>query len=144
MICNIDGLKHRLTVKGMGMATLEHVNLCVEDAYATADVLEQALGWRIRWKGKSGDGETDAVHVGDETSYIALFTGNKATGPAPERYTRTGTLNHIGIVVEDIDAAEARVRNAGFTPHAHFDYEPGKRFYFEGPDGIEYELVSYT
>lgn len=32
----------------------------------------------------------------------------------------------------------------GFAPHKHQDYEPGKRFYFNGPDGVEYEVVSYA
>ena len=39
--------------------------------------------------------------------------------------------------------AEARVTSAGYAPHSHADYEPGKRFYFDGPDGIEFELVQY-
>ncbi|MEC7669548.1 MAG: VOC family protein, partial [Pseudomonadota bacterium] len=29
-------------------------------------------------------------------------------------------------------------------PHNHADYEPGKRFYFDTPDGIEIEVVSYA
>ena len=32
---------------------------------------------------------------------------------------------------------------AGLTPFSHADYEPGRRFYFLDPDGIEYEVVSY-
>ena len=32
---------------------------------------------------------------------------------------------------------------AGLVPFNHGDYEPGRRFYFMDPDGIEYEIVSY-
>ncbi len=42
------------------------------------------------------------------------------------------------------DAAEARVRDAGYEPFNHGAYEPGRRFYFLDPDGIEYEVVSYA
>ena len=39
---------------------------------------------------------------------------------------------------------EARVSAAGLIPFNHGDYEPGRRFYFLDPDGIEYEVVSYA
>jgi hypothetical protein len=29
------------------------------------------------------------------------------------------------------------------VPFSHDDYDPGRRFYFLDPDGIEYEVVSY-
>ena len=28
-------------------------------------------------------------------------------------------------------------------PFNHGDYDPGRRFYFLDPDGIEYEVISY-
>ncbi|GAA6200903.1 hypothetical protein NBRC116599_21280 [Aquicoccus sp. SU-CL01552] len=54
-----------------------------------------------------------------------------------------GGLNHVGVVVEDLDATEARVKAAGFVPHNYGDYEPGRRFYFRDSDGIEFEVVHY-
>jgi hypothetical protein len=36
------------------------------------------------------------------------------------------------------------VKAAGYTPFNHGDYEPGRRFYFDGPDNIEIEVVSYA
>ena len=53
-------------------------------------------------------------------------------------------LNHIGVTVGDLDSAETRVKSAGYTPYSHADYEPGKRFYFDDEDGVEYEVVSYA
>jgi len=47
------------------------------------------------------------------------------------------------VEVEDIGAVEAKVIAAGLTPYSHDDYAPGRRFYFNDPDGIEYEVVSY-
>ena len=32
---------------------------------------------------------------------------------------------------------------AGLKPFGHDNYDPGRRFYFLDPNGIEYEVVSY-
>ena len=66
-----------------------------------------------------------------------------APGAAPESYQTKGGLNHLAVVVEDLNATEAAVKAAGFTPQNHGDYEPGRRFYFRDGDGIEYEAVQY-
>jgi hypothetical protein len=123
-------------------ARIEHVNITVTDPTATAGVLMQLFGWKIRWQGAAKDnGHT--IHVGSDDHYLALYTpAEPLTGQAP-RYNKRGALNHVGLVVSDLDAAEAAVRNAGYMPHSHADYEPGRRFYFDGDDGVEYELVSY-
>lgn len=125
-------------------ATLEHVNVTVIDADATADLLCDLFGWKIRWAGSALSGAGRSVHVGDDTRYLALYAPKDAPEQSPNSYTRHGGLNHIGLVVDDLDAVEQRVISAGFTPREHGDYEPGRRFYFDGPDGIEYELVSYS
>lgn len=53
-------------------------------------------------------------------------------------------MNHIGIAVPDLDAAEALVVAEGLKPFSHSDYDPGPRsFYFFDADGIEFEIVSY-
>jgi predicted enzyme related to lactoylglutathione lyase len=48
------------------------------------------------------------------------------------------------VVVDDLDAVEAKVNAMGFTAHSHADYAPGRRFYFHDMDGIEIEVVSYA
>jgi catechol 2,3-dioxygenase-like lactoylglutathione lyase family enzyme len=53
-------------------------------------------------------------------------------------------LNHVGLVVDDLDAAEAVVIAAGLEPFNHADYAPGRRFYVFDWDGIEFEIVSYS
>ncbi len=55
-----------------------------------------------------------------------------------------GSLNTIGILVENLEKSEKRVKEAKFTPCNHMDYEPGQWFYFDGRDGIEFEVVSYN
>ena len=121
----------------MSMPRIEHVNVTVTDAERTATLMETLFGWQVRWSGAARDGG-HTIHVGSSDHYIALYTGRDA-GAAADR----GPLNHIGVEVDDLDAAEARVIAAGLTPFSHGDYEPGRRFYFLDPDRIEYEVISY-
>lgn len=125
------------------MTRLEHVNMTVPDPKQTAAVLQSLFGWEIRWQGAALNGGF-TVHVGEPGSYLALYAPKEALSPEPPRYTYEAGLNHIGLEVEDLAAMEQKVRDLGYTPHNHQDYEPGKRFYFDGPDGVEYELVEYA
>ena len=124
------------------MARLEHVNVTVTDPAATAAMLADLFGWRIRWEGSAKLGG-HTIHVGEEDTYLALYTPPDATAKAPESYHAHGGLNHVGVVVDDLDAVEARATARGLSPHSHADYEPGRRFYFHDADGIEWEVVSY-
>ncbi|MBY8977467.1 VOC family protein [Rhodobacteraceae bacterium NNCM2] len=124
-------------------AGLEHVNITVSDIDRTADMLCSLFGWHVRWRGAAiHNGES--LHVGSDTDYIAIYRGPNSQQAAGDSYNARGGMNHIGITVDDIDAIERRVIEAGFEPHSHADYEPGRRFYFRDGDGIEFEVVSYT
>jgi catechol 2,3-dioxygenase-like lactoylglutathione lyase family enzyme len=125
------------------MARLEHVNITVADPAATAAMLADLFGWRIRWQGTAKFGG-HTIHVGADDDYLAIYTPPKETADAPESYYIRGGLNHVGVVVDDLDAVEAKVKAMGFAPHSHADYEPGRRFYFHDTDGIEWEVVSYA
>jgi hypothetical protein len=97
----------------------------------------------VRWAGPGMEtGRT--VHVGDTTSYVALFSYGSPDEGRQESYRTIGGLNHIAVVVDDIEKTEGRVRAAGFVPGEVYDYEPGKRFYFVEGNGIEIEVVSYA
>lgn len=127
----------------MTASRVEHVNLTVSDPIATARMLVAVFGWRIRWEGDAIDcGKT--VHVGDETTYLALYRRPGVLHEPQRSYDVKTGLNHIGIVVDDLDAVEARVKSAGYSSRSHADYEPGRRFYFEDGDGLEIEVVSYA
>ncbi len=127
------------------MARLEHVNVTVPDPRATAAMLSDIFGWKIRWEGNGSEGGY-SIHIGTDNDYIALYTGpdmGRDQRVGDNSYLQKGGLNHIGIVVDDLGATEAKVKAAGITPHSHMDYEPGKRFYFHDADGVEYEVVNY-
>ena len=125
------------------MARLEPVNVTVNDPDATAAVLVDLFGWRVRWAGK-GMQTGRTVHVGDDDSYVALFSFGAPDAATQESYRTRAGLNHIGVVVDDLEAVEIKVKNAGYTPENHADYEPGRRFYFSEENGVEIEVISYS
>lgn len=129
------------------MAQLEHVNITVSDPKRTAQMLIDLFGWHIRWEGSAMAGAGYTVHVGSDDTYVAVYSGAKPDQIVPKRdasYMTRGGLNHIGVVVDDLDAVEAKVIAMGLKPKSHADYEPGRRFYFDDPDGVEIEVISYA
>jgi catechol 2,3-dioxygenase-like lactoylglutathione lyase family enzyme len=129
--------------KTMNSALLEHVNFTVSDPDTTAKLLCDLFGWRVRWAGESMLGGR-TVHVGADDSYLALYSPGETPGRNGSSYVTRGGLNHVGVMVDDLDAAEQRVLAAGFKTHNHGDYDPGRRFYFNDHDDIEYEVVNYS
>ncbi|WP_298164907.1 VOC family protein [Novosphingobium sp.] len=121
-------------------ARLEHVNIRVSDPDRTAAFLTRLCGWQERWRGPSALGGW-TIHLGAEIDYIALYQGDT---PLPGPFSKGQPLNHIGLLVDDLDAAEKVVIAEGLEPFNHGDYEPGRRFYVFDWDGIEWELVSYS
>jgi predicted enzyme related to lactoylglutathione lyase len=122
-------------------AFIEHVNITVRDPARSAKLMHDLFGWHIRWQGPSLNGG-HTIHVGDDQFYLALYTSQGAETP-DDAFRKGRPLNHVGIVVDDLDDAERRVVAAGLEPFSHGDYEPGRRFYFYDYDGTEFELVSY-
>jgi catechol 2,3-dioxygenase-like lactoylglutathione lyase family enzyme len=129
----------------MGQSVLEHANITVSDVAKTSEMLCEIFDWQVRWKGEAGASIHGGLswHIGARDSYLAVYSqgGDQDAG---DSYMMPGGLNHIGVVVDDLDAVEARVIARGLIPKSHADYEPGRRFYFDDPDGIEFEVVSYT
>ena len=121
---------------------LEHANVTVSDPKATAAWLCDVFGWKVRWQGP-GMQTGYTVHVGSEESYIALFSCGEAVPSTQETYRTVGMLNHLAVFTDEIDAVDERVRDAGFKPGPHYDYAPGRRFYFLDSDGIEWEVASH-
>jgi catechol 2,3-dioxygenase-like lactoylglutathione lyase family enzyme len=125
------------------MTRLEHVNVTVADPDKTAALLCGLFGWHVRWQGVGMEtGRT--VHVGSDESYVALFSYGDAMAAQEDTYRTRGGMNHIAVVVDDLDAVQRRVVAAGYVAGAQRHYEPGKRFYFREENGIEVEVVCYA
>jgi len=119
---------------------LEHVNMTVRDLDESVKFYEDLLGYRVRWRGTTSDGQR-AAHVGDDQQYLAFFEA--ADGDACKAdYSKIG-MNHVGIVVEDLEAMRRKLTAMWVNPHHFADYEPGRRLYFLDPSGLEVELVEY-
>lgn len=126
----------------MSQAVLEHVNFTVPDADRTAQWLCDVFGWKIRWQGSARNGGR-SIHVGTEDDYLVVFTPKEGVAANTQGKDVVGAMNHIGVVVDDLDAVEAKVKAQGYKTHNHADYEPGRRFYFDDENGIEFEVVTY-
>lgn len=126
----------------MTRGKLEHVNISVTDPGRSADLMRDLFGWHVRWEGEAMLGG-HTIHVGNDEDYLAIYTNSEIAAADP-RFEKSRPLNHIGVVVDDLDAVEAKVVAAGLEPFSHADYEPGRRFYFFDWNGIEFEVVSYA
>lgn len=127
----------------MAMVRLEHVNVTVADPDKTAAMLCGLFGWHVRWQGVGMEtGRT--VHVGSDDSYVALFSYGDPAAAQGASYDVKGGLNHIAVVVDDLERMRGQVVAAGYQPGADQDYEPGRRFYFREENGIEFEVVCYA
>ena len=123
----------------MPHGTIEHVNITVTDPERSARLFARLLGWKERWRGPSKLGGR-TIHIGDERNYLAIYTKDGARGD----FAKGVPLNHIGVQVDDLAAAETIVRAQGLEPFNHGSYEPGPdSFYFFDWDGIEFEVVCY-
>ncbi len=127
----------------MSEPKLEHVNITASDPKATARMLRELFSWNVRWEGEAKAGGY-TIHVGGVDNYIAIYSPKVQTAPKNNNYAMTGGLNHVGVVVDDLDETEERVIALGFKTVNHGDYEPGRRFYFHDADDIEWEVISYS
>lgn len=123
----------------MAHGSIEHVNITVTDPDRSVRLFEDLLGWKERWSGPSMLGGR-TIHIGDADNYLAIYTNENAAGD----YAKGRPLNHVGLQVDDLAAAEAVVERHGLKPFSHSSYDPGPdSFYFLDWDGIEFEVVSY-
>lgn len=124
-------------------AQLEHVNITVAQPKDTAAMLCRLFDWKIRWEGAAID-DGYSVHVGNDNDYVAVYSTGTPKKSEGKSYHRQGGLNHIGICVDNLEAAEQRVIAEGLQPFNHGNYTPGRRFYFVDTNDVEYEVVSYS
>ena len=123
----------------MAHGNIEHVNITVTDPERSKVLFEDLLGWKERWRGPSLLGGR-TIHVGDGSNYLAIYTRDGIEGG----FAKGVPLNHVGLQVDDLDAAEKVVLGHGLETFNHGKYEPGPRtFYFFDWDGIEFEVISY-
>jgi len=120
---------------------LEHLNVPVRDIDETARFLITAMPeFRVRHRGVANGSEW--AHVGTDETYFALNAVDNAGATSGG-----GGVNHVGFVVDDIEAVRTRLRTAGYRG----GYRSGEvvkhphrlRAYYLDADGNEYEFIQY-
>ena len=121
---------------------IEHANLSVHDAGAMTRFLQAVSpDFVVRGQGLDARGRPWR-HVGNDVFYVALQTVTEGEVRTP--YDDTPGMNHLGWVVDSVDALEARMREAGFTPNLRVSTHPARiRLYFYDPEGNDWEFVEY-
>ena len=126
----------------MNQSYLEHANISVSNPDLSAQRLCKLFDWKVRWSGPSmDDGYT--VHVGGTQSYVALYNSDKMHRENQSNHTHLVNLNHIAVVVADLEKAEKRALEIGLKPFNFRNYKPGRSFYLLDEDGLEIEVVCY-
>ncbi len=123
---------------------LEHANLGVHDIDAMIGYLRTAFPeFRVRHDDTGADGRR-WVHVGTDDTYLALNQADSDRPPPGHPYQGRPGMNHLGFVVDDVDALRSRMLAAGYEestiPNSH-PYR--KRVYFYDPEGNDWEFVQY-
>lgn len=86
----------------------------------------------------------DWVHFGNDDYYVALQQNREHSVRNDTRYVHDG-INHLGFVVEDVNALIDKLRSAGYllTEGSAIDEPWRKRVYFVDGNGFEWEFVEY-
>lgn len=129
----------------MTTATLEHVNLTVNDLQTTLRFIQTALpGWQVRgqghmdWFGKP----IQWLHVGTASQYLALQSGGDSQALDWQGH-QTG-VKHVGLVVDDLEAVVARLNEAGFAlDHWGGSSAYRRSAYFVEPGSVQFEFMQY-
>ncbi len=141
---------------------IQHVHLVTEQPAAMRDWFLQIFGGNFE---PAGDGdEFDAIRYDGIWVYISeplqeqpiegfdpdepVFTreslsnvNEQGVGVAP---SRGRSLDHLGFAVDDMDALVTRVRASGYEPYETRANRPGGTtllMFFEGPDGVHFEIA---
>jgi len=126
---------------------LEHLNVSLTDLDRATRALQAIVPeWSVRGTGTWDDDRGQKRqwrHVGDDFQYLALYET-----PPGERYEASGArvaFNHLGLVVDDIDATLARLRALGIAlDHIGGSTEHRRSAYVMiEPERLQIELVAY-
>jgi len=121
---------------------LEHANITVQNIDDVIHFFKTAFPeFKVRGRGETGTEKW--AHIGTDDTYIAINQQVK-TSPAKRLLDTEAILNHLGFVVDDVDALSERLTKAGYKKGSVSDSHPYRiRHYFFDNDGNEYEFVQY-
>ena len=128
----------------MNTSRLEHLNVTLTDLDRATRALQAIVPeWTVRGAGTWDDGHGHQLpwrHVGDDFQYLSLYET-----PAGQTLRAAGAFNHMALVVDDLDAALARLRAIGIPlDHIGGSTEHRRSAYVViEPERLQIELVAY-
>ena len=131
----------------MNPSRLEHLNVSLTDLDRATRALQAIVPhWSVRGTGVWDDdaGHSHAWrHVGDDFQYLALY--ESTPGSALQASGPRSAFNHLALVVDDLDAALARLRDVGIAlDHIGGSTEHRRSAYVMiEPERLQIELVAY-
>ncbi len=122
---------------------LEHANLIVRDIDQMARFLTSAFPEFENRGGGINNGRR-WIHLGTETTYIALSEATEEPLEEWHPYNGNPGLNHLGFEVDDVDALQRRMTAAGYRNSTYPNNHPHrKRVYFYDLEGNDWEFIQY-
>ena len=122
-------------------AYVEHANITVINIDDAVQFIQTAIPeFKVRHRGET---QYRWCHIGTDNSYIALqeMVAREQTDRAP--YLDVG-INHIGLVVDDVDQVKQRLLSDGYQQNDIGEENPyRKRVYFYDRSGVEWEFIQY-
>lgn len=121
---------------------VEHIQYVCSNLDTMADFYAKVFQWPVRGRGTEVGPERtyDWVHIGTDESYVAFRTPYNG---APYDDSQRTHKDHVGIVVDDLDATIRRLDALG-VDHIRKGTHPYRdRIYIRDPDGNEVEIICY-
>jgi catechol 2,3-dioxygenase-like lactoylglutathione lyase family enzyme len=122
---------------------LEHANITVSDLSKSVAFFQTAFpDFNVRG-GNEGQQSKEWLHLGNDSTYLALTQGTSETGYNPYD-TKSNGINHLGFVVNNVSALAERLLAAGYErTYPQTDHAARIREYFRDFDGNEFEFIEY-
>ena len=128
------------------MGRIRHIAITAEDPFATAELFKRGLGLQ---EISRGDSElAREVYLTDGYINLAIVCW-KRTRETPNPYPDGYGLDHFGVQVEDLAAAEAKAKHAGAVPQPPPPVDLsklGERIFFETKlqlAGVKFDLSGH-
>ncbi|MCR2823058.1 VOC family protein [Lederbergia panacisoli] len=118
-----------------------HVGLSVRDVEVSRKFYEDMLGFSVVWEHFNEDGSRSLLFMGNQSCVIEFLDAkhDRVDG-------LNGPINHLSILVDDIEAAVAELKSKGIVFELDITLDPnlyqnGEKFaIFRGPDGERLQL----
>ena len=121
------------------MAYIDHIHIRASDPAKTIEFFRNYFGARIEREFESLGRRITLMEVGDKSNLSILHQTPVTENPRPE----AASIDHIGIVVENIDTVVSRIKEEGYEFSLDIrETATGSKIAFcLGPDNVYLEII---